>query len=108
MAGVDELAPPQRVLAVSARFTARPELVNLMFTLKHAGIKLDSYASIDEALSHAAGPPVAGPVVAEVAAPAFGAVELNLAEICTASRSAWANGSRPFSSARACCGAMLS
>jgi DNA-binding NtrC family response regulator len=59
MAGVDELAPPQRVLAVSARFTARPELVNLMFTLKHAGIKLDSYASIDEALSHAPGPPVA-------------------------------------------------
>jgi DNA-binding NtrC family response regulator len=55
----DELAPPQRVLAVSARFTARPELVNLMFTLKHAGIRLDSYASIDEALSYAAGPPVA-------------------------------------------------
>jgi DNA-binding NtrC family response regulator len=59
MPGADELAPPQRVLAVSARFTARPELVNLMFTLKHAGIKLDSYASIDEALSHAPGPPVA-------------------------------------------------
>jgi DNA-binding NtrC family response regulator len=59
MAGADELAPPQRVLAVSARFTARPELVNLMFTLKHAGIRLDSYASIDEALSHAPGPPVA-------------------------------------------------
>jgi DNA-binding NtrC family response regulator len=57
MAGVDELAPPQRVLAVSARFTARPELVNLMFTLKHAGVRLDSYASIDEALSQAAGPP---------------------------------------------------
>src|SRR5207244_577473 len=58
MAGVDEVAP-QRVLAVSARFTARPELVNLMFTLKHAGIKLDSYSSIDEALSHASGPPAA-------------------------------------------------
>jgi DNA-binding NtrC family response regulator len=59
MAGADELAPPQRVLAVSARFTARPELVNLMFTLKHAGVRLDSYASIDEALSHAPGPPIA-------------------------------------------------
>ncbi len=59
MAGPDDLAPPQRVLAVSARFTARPELVNLMFTLKSAGVTLDSYASIDEAMTRAAGPPVA-------------------------------------------------
>jgi DNA-binding NtrC family response regulator len=55
----DELAPPKRVLAVSARFTARPELVNLLFTLKHAGVTLDAHASIEDALARAAGPPPA-------------------------------------------------
>jgi CheY-like chemotaxis protein len=59
MSGPDDLTPPKRVLAVSARFTARPELVNLMFTLKQSGVNLDSYASIDEALARASGPPPA-------------------------------------------------
>jgi DNA-binding NtrC family response regulator len=55
----DELAPPKRVLAVSARFTARPELVNLLFTLKHAGVTLDAHPSIEDALAATAGPPPA-------------------------------------------------